>query len=178
LLTKINISAILSDHFHTLIHEGVWKKTEVVKVRPADVVLFFVVPLPIAALGIWLAGPLDDAGITVGATVFSLLGGLLLNLLLLVYQLLNGRLKAKSDQHRLMTQTSYNISFLILVAVVVLASLLVASVATNCAVRYALSSAVYYLSGVFLLTLLMVLKRIHALLDISANAERSGGAPG
>src|SRR6478609_8928875 len=80
LLTKLNLRAIVEEHFSTLVDTR--KKT-----LPGDYLVFFVGPaLPVAVMAGY-AVRLTDGTIGVLSTALSILAGLLFNLLVLLHTL-------------------------------------------------------------------------------------------
>ncbi|MFT3829728.1 MAG: hypothetical protein QM691_08490 [Opitutaceae bacterium] len=171
--TKLNICRIIGDHLATL-HE--YKRP---KISKGDIFVFFIVPAVIAALITLVLGKtLTRESINFLATVFSIFTGLLLNLLVLIYdgarKIEEKAEKNSSDSARLQTfeETFANISYSILISVITLIALFCARlvIAFNgnafCDIAlHTISLATFCLTGNFLLTLLMILKRVHALLS-------------
>lgn len=157
--TKINVSSIVRDHCGTLVHNHNGKPSL------ADYFLFFGAPIATAFALVFFKGVF---GKTVGGiliTSFSVFAALLFNLLLLVYDLV--KKPSSSDlQRRFLKQIYSNISYSILVAISLIVLLLLYFVALSFPYmkpRIAIAFLVYSLSANFILTILMVLKRVHVL---------------
>lgn len=169
MLSKINICNILKGHLRTLRNEGASRIERKNIAQPSDYILFFILPIPVAIAGYFFTNPLDGFALTITATAFAIMAGLLLNLLVLVYQILTTTRKSSNRESKmtLLSDTYNNISFLILVALSGIISLVLTAVfGTEFYVfSKVLTSIVYYVSIVFVLTLIMVIKRIHVLLD-------------
>lgn len=155
--SKINLSAIFSDHLATLRDEGEEK------LSLTDLVVMFGMPL-IAAIGAVLLGfHIPNAHIGTLISAFAIFGGLLFNVLVLIYSFSSGENQRDESGQRLVRQSFGNISFAVmssLLAVVLLVVLLFSSGAFQMIIE----GLIYFIGINFLLTMLMVLKRIHILL--------------
>lgn len=173
--TKIDVRQLIKDHLSTMRDANTGLPSLV------DVFVFFALPI-LASVGlVWLLEiELSKGGIELLTTVFSILTGLLLNLLVLIFDL-----SAKSrDQveavnreagsnpnayygklgaQKLIKETYVNISFEILVSLFVL-GLLSLSLIDSTKINTILSLLIFSLVGHFLLTLLMIIKRMHVLM--------------
>ena len=158
---KINVYRIVLDHFQTL------KDYKTRRYRIGDFAIFFLVPLAVGAIVITFVGTLGPNSITIVTTSLSIFAALLFNLLLLIYDLVR---KEGSDQQnslrkQFLREIHSNLSFSILVALIsVVLSLVLALTNDSGAMEKVLSFVVYYMLSLFMLTLLMVLKRVHVLL--------------
>jgi hypothetical protein len=162
MLVKIDIRDIVSDHLKTLTNFNTGKRSV------GDVLLFFVVPL---GLGIGLA-TLDfrlNATTANGLiTALAVFAGLLFNLLVLVHGLLRAATDTPrfKEERQLIREIYANISFAILIS---LGAIIVLLACLFPGPRWAWitgSIAAYFLIGNFLLTLLMVLRRVHTVLKL------------
>jgi hypothetical protein len=157
--TKINVGAIVKDHCATLVHEHNGKPSLV------DYFLFYGVPIIAAVLLVFFKGVF---GKTVGGiliTSFSVFAALLFNLLLLVYDLVK-KPEASNLKRRYLRQIYSNISYSILAAIGLIVLLLLYFVALSFPYmkpRIVIAFLVYVLAANFILTILMVLKRVHVL---------------
>ena len=169
MLDKINVLNICRDHLDTL------RNFETEKVSVGDFVIFFVIPLPVSGGAIFIHGSMQSTEVTVLVTAFSIFTALLFNLLLLTFDLIS-KTDGLSDEFMvklkmlLLQQTYSNISFSILVAIAAIGLLLIYLLDSRLSfsisqIEYIISFGVYYLTTLFLLTLLMILKRVHALLS-------------
>ena len=170
MLDKVNVIGIVLDHV------GTWRDYSTGRYRLTDFLLFLGVPIAIAGVLVYFYGNLRPNLITIVATSLSIFAALLFNLLLLVYDAM-GKSRDPNEnsdklRRRFLRDVFSNISFAILVAigaiVLVLALLLV-----NCcsAAEHIFSAIIYYLVALFLLTLLMLLKRVHILLRNEAGSD-------
>ena len=123
MLVKINVLAILKDHFNTLRNDRNNERSK------RDIVLFFVVPFLVAAGAVFVHGSMDNTEVTVLVTAFSIFTALLFNLLVIIFDLINRGGNAGHEtvailRGELLRQTYNNVSFCILVAIVAIALLL------------------------------------------------------
>ena len=170
LVDKVDISRILIDHFKTL------KDYSTDRYSRADFVLFLGGPAAVAALLLAFYGKLGSSLVTVFVTSLSIFAALLFNLLLLVYDAMR---KAESEdagpaglRGKFLRQIASNISFAILVAVVAIVSVLVLMFVGRIPNAVSVvSGLVYFLVTLFMLTLLMVLKRVHILLYTESDSS-------
>jgi hypothetical protein len=164
MLAKIDISKIVKDHMATLRDDATGKP------MLSDFVLFFGLPaIPAVVLPRFFL--LDTSAIAVLVTSLSVFAALLFNLLLLIYDVLTkAEARPKKEKRRsrgeFIRQLFSNVSFSILVAISCVVFLLLGQFLENAhLIRAVLNGVTFYLILVFLLTLIMVLKRIHALLS-------------
>lgn len=178
MLDKVNILCIWRDHLDTLRDFGTGER------RGADVMLFFATPMLVVTLAIVIHGPMDGTEVAILITAFSIFAALLLNLLLLIFGLVR-RNKSSDDvladqRIELLRETYSNISFCILISIAAIALLLLYLLDSRHnfvipGLDYLMSSFVYYMTTVFLLTLVMVLKRVHILLSKEIEDAQSDG---
>ena len=167
MLDKVNVAKIVRDHVGTL------KDNPTGKYRRSDFLLFFFVPIPVAIVVVMLLGTLPGSLIGVITTSLSIFTALLLNLLLLAYNIARNS-EGPSDEYikemkeKLFHEIFSNIAFAVLVALVTVGCLLIFGIVSDCAPLLAtqiLSAVIYYLGTLFLLKMLMLLKRVYALLS-------------
>lgn len=163
---KVNILGIVQDHFKTLLDYNSKK------INWYDVFGFIVLPIIGAILLIWLGVNLEQVS-TILITSLSIFAALLFNLLLLVFDLISKQ-KPKPDNskkrdldivaYEVSKELFTNISYSILVSIVTIIILIAGSVSSNKSFLFAIEFMAFFLIGNFLFTLLMVLKRTHAIL--------------
>jgi uncharacterized membrane protein YhaH (DUF805 family) len=177
---KINVVSIFTDHLRTLRQyepndERNDEKSEF-RISREDFLLFFLVPGLLAAIGVALGATLDKDAYGMSISVFAIFSGLLLNVqiaLFSVYQrtwtTLTDRnlddLKQKNLQARniLLSEVNTNISYLVILScTAVIIFFLSYMIKSN---SIFMSSISLYIYSHFFLTLLMVIKRAHALFD-------------
>jgi hypothetical protein len=163
-LEKIDVRQIITEHVGTFRDYGT-KHTSI-----SDYVLFFGVPVGVAGLSLWLR-----LGLTVNAvngllTAFSIFAGLLFNLLVMVLTFLQSTQGSAADKmlvarKELLRQISANLSFAILSSLAIVAVAIFALASTDQIWVPRLAVFLLLLGSVnFTLTLLMILKRMYALL--------------
>lgn len=150
---KINCWKIVTSHVATLRNANT-KKADV-----GDYFTFLVVPLMAAtALIVWSV-PLKNDAINIIITTLSIFVGLMFNIIVLIFDIV------KRDAHQrvkneVLKQLLANISFEILISVfAILLTLL--TFFDNGRVKKIATFGTYFLLAVFLLTLLMILKRMY-----------------
>jgi len=172
-MTKINLWRLISDHLHTLVD---YPNT---RLSVGDAVLFFGSPVALgavcAALGFGF-----KADVLIGLlTAFSIFAGLLLNLLVLVFSYTQSAFENPNPpdttaliRRRVVREIHANVSFAILIS---LAVVVVATVALWVVRHYEGSAPretgmvptflLVTLAANFILTMMMVLKRMHLLIS-------------
>lgn len=161
---KINVWMIIADHFKTL------KEFRSNKTSAEDVLLFLIIPLLAAlALVLLLDVRLDVNAINALITSLSVFSGLLFNLLLLIYDLLikeNSEEDPSTLRRMFLGQIYAHISFSILTAVVSISLLLFLFIKVESPVFVIpITTMVISLVINFILTLLMILQRVHILIS-------------
>lgn len=160
--SKISIATIVSDHWKTL------RNNNTGRVSWTDLLIFILIPTALSIALYCYKIILNAQLANVLATAFSIFAALLFNLLLLVYDLLKKE-ESSSAPNRLrqdlLDEVSKNISFTILLSLLVIILLIINSFELKLTwAGSLLAAATFWLSTIFLLTLFMVLKRIHNLL--------------
>ena len=169
MFNKIDVRDIVRDHFRTLTNYGTGRSAL------ADYVLFLLIPALSAGAAAWTKVTLSDTALTVLVTAIAVLGGLLFNLLVLVHTVAR-RFKSsvgERDDMRFVSEIYSNVSYSILVSLLALVPLTLIPISLAGVIRVALNAVAILLSLHLLLTLLMLLKRLHALLSVDINSQRS-----
>ena len=168
MFSKINVTDILRDHLLTLLD------VRNQQVSKSDVFLFFGSPLLVGAAGWYFHLKFNYDGLTTILTAFSIFAGLLLNLLVVLLAFADRPDSAASllqVRRQLVRELNTNISFAILVSLcVVMVSLVavfwLAGKPADQKIMSAPTTAILVaLLANFVLTLLMILKRIYVVLD-------------
>jgi hypothetical protein len=168
LFSKIDLRAIVVGHLNTLVDHGTKKRSA------GDLVLFFGFPTATCVLLWWLNIQLTDNAINVLTNAFSIITGLLLNLLVLLHSLAgpDTRNPVKRAARELARQNYTNIAYAVLVSLVTLIPLMVAAnypqrtPTTPASLgRIFASTIAVWLTVHFALTMGMVLKRMHVMLN-------------
>lgn len=154
---KINIFQIVSAHIRTL------HNSDSTRISVVDVLVFFGLPCLLPFL-IWYSDINMEKGILSSIlVVFSILFGFLLNVQVLIFSMSKKDLEAGLSD--LIDEVLSNVSFCILLSLLCLIISVVMYFAEPLGCSYkALFSILAYLSGVLLLTVLMVFKRVHVTL--------------
>lgn len=154
--SKIDVRAIINDHLSTFKDEATGKYS----VTDFAVMVGFPIAISTAAAIACFHIPDNHVGTLISA--FAIFGGLLFNVLVLIYSFSAGD-PEDTVREKLVHQSFSNISFAVmasLFAVMLLVVLLFVS-----GVAQSVVEALIFFTGInFLLTMLMVLKRMHVLL--------------
>jgi hypothetical protein len=161
---KINVWMIVADHFKTL------RAFRSNKTSAEDVILFLILPiLGALALVLFLDVRLDVNAINALITSLSVFSGLLFNLLLLIYDLLikeNSEEDPSTLRRTFLGQIYAHISFTILTAVLSISLLLLLFLNVQSPFFVIpVNTIVIFLVINFILTLLMILQRVHILIS-------------
>jgi hypothetical protein len=159
-LVKIDIRDIIHDHMRTLVNSATGSRSA------GDLALFFIVPLIVGVAAVALDVPIRNTAANVLITALAIFTGLLFNLLVLVHGLIRrGDPLVSGAEVELLRQIYANISFAVLISLTSLVPLVLQAVldASN-ALGKTLSVLIYFFVVNFILTLMMILKRVHALL--------------
>lgn len=160
-MEKINVWRIIADHFSTL------KNDNAKNISVVDLLVFFGLPALLLFLIIESKVCFSKEALNFAATTFAIFIGLLLNIQVLIFTSANKNNSA--DRKKLLREVFSNISFSILLFILCLsicATLLFVPPGTTFVV---LQSAMIYFALSAGLTLLMILKRIHIILQTEIN---------
>ena len=159
MFSKINLSNIIKDHISTL------RDHQTNKYYPPDFFLFFILPIFVAAGASFLLCPITGNVLDILVTSMSIFAALLFNLLLLVYDAIRKEENSKTLRHKFLKEIFSNISFSVLISVITIIFLLIFPLFSKIfLIPTILTFLIYYLVTLFILTLLMILKRTHVLL--------------
>lgn len=171
MLSKINPTSIIKQHFNTLYDN----RDE--KISIWDIVFFFILPLIGSFILVLFEKELGTSSdsLLVSLSIFT---PLLLSLLVLIYEM--GQKASDKfhsgtfygdyhDQINKLKEITANISFSILLSIISIIVLVIYSLDLSKDICYisVLNGLIYYFVGVFCLTLLMILKRTHKLISDS-----------
>ncbi|WP_422354945.1 hypothetical protein [Roseivirga pacifica] len=160
---KINVLNIVKEHFNTIKHATSGKTSR------SDRWVFYYTPILISILPVLMDIRLQKDTINLLITVQSIFIGLLLNLLVLLYALIQ-RKPEKPERKQLLREVFHNISFSILLAIVSILGLLFSLFKAPLIFWKAFDLDLfidflnYILLTEFVIILLMILKRINVLL--------------
>jgi hypothetical protein len=165
-MNKINVLRIVADHFRTL------RDFQTGKLALSDLFTFLGLPLVCAAASVYFKITFTSDVLISILTAFSIFAGLLFSLLLLVFSLtdkFDPQSMLFALRKQLFAELYENISFAILISMAIVTLTLIAGVRKEGVTgefhtgRIITSSLVFLMIN-FILTILMVLKRMHALL--------------
>lgn len=167
-MKKINVFRIITEHISTL------RDYRTGRISPGDLVVFFFVPLLLGAAALYVGMRFNYDVLNAFLMAFSIFAGLLLNLLILVLSFSeraeHGTI-LQGARKQLLRELHTNISFAILVSIGVVVTSIV-EVANlrlpSSTVAFTGHTVTYFLTFLianFVLTLLMILKRMHILLS-------------
>ncbi|RMB27734.1 hypothetical protein C8J47_3266 [Sphingomonas sp. PP-F2F-G114-C0414] len=165
---KINISSIIRDHWKTL------RRADSKSLSYYDLLLFYGAPTLLAGFFYWEAMALTRDAYNVSITFFGIFIALMLNIQVAIFGIFQRRWESPTDKRlaeiqsrqaaarrTLLTELNANVSYVVLVCVISLFSVLLFYVQDW---KNGVPPAVtVFFYGHFLLTLLMVVKRAHAL---------------
>jgi hypothetical protein len=169
-MDKINILPIISGHINTLRDNSTGKRSV------QDITLFFGLPLLLSSIVFYLRWTLSVEALNAVLASFAIFAGLLLNLLILVYTFSTDAVHPNAlskVRGTVIRELHDNLSYAVLVSTVIVVFALVAIARLKVpegrtvvphAGRYT-SFFLSYLTVNFVLTLLMILKRIHKMLS-------------
>lgn len=160
---KINIWCIVKDHLVTL------KNDNSDKPEFKDYLLFLLIPMAVPAILICVfKRELSESLINILITVLSIFVGLLLNVMVVIFDII--KKNEKTVKLRLIKETYSNISFAILISIITIIPLIgcyLPSCSPKLSTRIILlvsNSLSYYFLTLFFITLLMIVRRIHIIL--------------
>lgn len=176
---KIDFRPIVRDHLATLHAAGASR------VAPFDIALFFGLPAVLGGLAFWLGFCVEADAYNVSITFFGIFIALLLNIQVAIFSIFQRKWEVPSDKRlatiqeetlkkrrRLLGELNSNISYLTLVCFTALVAFLILFVFKwTTGVAPALGILVY---AHFMMTLLMVIKRAHALFQMEYRGASSG----
>jgi hypothetical protein len=159
MLRRIDVRVIVRDHIGTLTDYRTGRR------YLGDYVLFFVAPIVAAALLLWQCVLLNATIANIVITSLAIFAGLLFNLLLLAHGMIRSTPPDGVDEKRLIVEIYSNISYAILVSLAAIVVSLISYISPALWFVYSASALAHFLVLNFLLTLLMILRRIHILLS-------------
>jgi hypothetical protein len=169
--SKLGIRAVIKDHFATLVVGDTSKRSM------PDLVLFYLVPIIVGVVLVkfnFIFGRSLGNALIIALSIFA---GLLFNVLLLI---LNIASKMRSASEKLsanslrLKEICSNVSYAVLISLLTIVAILLhfGFLGLNLKIGLHLTSFfVYAMCGNFILTMLLVLKRVHSLLITELGAS-------
>ena len=163
--TKFSFYRIIKDHIRTLYNYDTKKADKFA------IFLDLIVPFIIGSIFIYFKIIIIKQEFTVILTAFSVFAALLLNLMILIYSIVNKEKDKNQDKQdplklKLLKETYENIQFTVLISVIIIfAILLMLFIPFNIYLEFILSFIAYYFIFTFIFTLFMILKRTHAIMS-------------
>lgn len=165
---KINVSSIVRDHWATLYNAESGKRSIF------DFVLFYLVPVVVGISFYWLGSNLSKDAYNVSITFFGIFIALMLNIQVAIFSIFQRKWTASADKRvaevqerqvqerrTLLKELNANVSYIVLVCCAALFAVLVFYIRDlKEGIWPAVTIALY---SHFMLTLLMIVKRAHAL---------------
>jgi hypothetical protein len=161
---KLNVWKIIRDHFSTFRNYATGERSV------GDFVIFLGLPLAIASVVLWRDINFKPSVLGGMLSAFSIFAGLLLNLLLLICgftgdQRFAGTDAATTTRRNFLREVYFNLAFSILVAIGIVAlTLATIAVVDDHGTYRTVTFVLTFLIAQFVLTIVMVLQRIHTLL--------------
>lgn len=156
---KVNVFAILRAHFETF--------TKGTNRSWTDWVIFLVIPLTASLLLVKLGAYMSDSLLSTIVSGLSIFVGLLLNVVVLLFDIVRSTTKS-TTKHTIIKETLANVCFAILLSLFTIPVALTTQITRWPGLKPYTSFATYFLSFVFMATLLMVVKRVYALFQDEA----------
>jgi hypothetical protein len=157
IIVKVNVLKIILAHGNTLVDA----RTK----RPGwdDWVTFVIVPTAFALMANRCGLSLGTNALTIIITALSIFVGLLFNMVVLVFDILK-RDSTNKLKNNLLKQLLANISFTILLSIVIIALSLISRVKEP-TIKMLADFIIYFSLSFFFVTLVMILKRMYGLYD-------------
>ena len=170
LLNKINVGTVLAGHFRTLVDESSGSRSW------GDYGIFYGFPVVLGLFMYLLGMGLSNAALIITTTSLSILSGLLFNLLVLLHRLSwpGASHPLRKTARSFVGQVYANISYSIVASLTALVLLIVtANLEVENEVRFITSAMAASLVVHFVLTMVMILKRMYVILqdDFSSKNE-------
>ncbi|MEH2465993.1 hypothetical protein [Nostoc sp.] len=172
IFSKINVLEIVTNHLNTLRDYGASKHSKF------DIFLFFILPFIIGVCVVFSGIVLNKDLISTLINVFAIFAGLLFNLLVLIYDVSSKAAKptnsvqANKLKLEILEQIYFNISFEILLSLLIVILLSISIMLNNGLANSVFSVLVFFLAILFILTFLMVLKRVNILISQEIDQQK------
>lgn len=153
MFTKINVFDIIKSHFKTL------RNANSNSLEFDDIIIFIISPVIVGGLFLYFNILLEKDSINLIVTIFSILTGLLINVLVLLFDIIK-REKNKELKNQILKEIVSNISYSILISILTIAISFtsLSNIESVCKIGNFIT---YTLLFNFFVTFLMILKRIY-----------------
>lgn len=160
---KINISQIVKNHFATL------QNANTKKADWDDYFTFLIIPILLSAILIYFKIYLETDAINIIISSLSILVGLLFNVVVLIFDIIK-RDKSNDIKNTVLRQILSNIAFTILLSIVSILMTLF-TFTDDGTIKAIFNAIVYFLLTNFIMTVLMILKRMFHLFHSEIEEE-------
>jgi hypothetical protein len=152
---KINVWKVIVSHFKTLVNHNTRKP------GLDDWCIFLIIPVVVASLLVWFKKDVSTNTVNLIITSLSIFVGLLINVLVLVFSLLQ---KEKDSKLKVIVlrETIVNITYVIIISVISILFCFCMNF-DNYVLRLLITFLIYLLTVHFFVTLMMVVKRMYSL---------------
>jgi hypothetical protein len=161
MIPLVGVGVIIKKHFETLKEDANWLW---------QIGLFLVVPILVTVILLLLNKGLTNNSANALITAFSIFTGLLLNVILIIFAIVDRSIKPESEgskKARLLHHLYANSIYALLISVLILIVLIITVILDdwqNCFLIFISSAIVYIGVTHFVMTLLMIFKRLYVLL--------------
>ena len=157
--TKIDVGKIVKAHFETI--------TKGTNRAGSDWFIFLIIPAAVAVLLVLLEAYMSDSLLSTIVSGLSIFVGLLLNVVVLLFDIVRSTRK-QTVKHRIITETLANVCFAILLSLFTIPIALTTQITRWPFLKPYTSFFTYFLSFMFMATLLMIVKRVYSLFQDEA----------
>lgn len=156
LLSKVNVSDIVSNHIKTLVNANTSKPSL------EDWIIFLFIPMATALVVGWFQLEISEGLANTLITILAIFVGLLMNVIVLLFDIVKRDEEKNNIKNVVLRETLSNISYTILVSLVTIIFTLASYIEEQIITQVA-SVIIMFLMTHVVMTLLMVIKRMHAL---------------
>lgn len=155
-IPKISVKEIIKDHFETLVNQSSGKPDG------SDLFTFFGIPIITAFLAVRLSVFMDSDFVGILISALSIFVGLLLNVIVILYEIVKGQ-KVTGSKISVARESISNISFAIFLSLVCIGLSLLTQMEWGDAFKKAAHFITYFIVMEFAVTILLVLRRMYKL---------------
>lgn len=155
MLNKINVSKIITSHLGTLINDNSNKA------GLDDWFTFLILPLVVSGTLSYFCVTFSEQAINIIITTLSIIVGLLFNVIVIIFDIIK-RDKSNGKRNKLVEQLLANISYTILISILSILVTFVTFIKNDC-IEFLANSILFFLLTHFLVTVVMILKRLYYL---------------